>query len=63
MDENGRMVKEASNPWTPIVLLLGMSVHGLFEAIAIGLLDEMTPLVNLTIAVCIHKWAVGFSLV
>ena len=49
--------------FTPFILLLGMSIHGLFEAIAIGLQKEMTPLVNLTIAVNLHKWAAAFSLV
>merc|ERR1739838_866573 len=47
---------------TPYVLMLALSVHSIFEGLALGLATEMGPLINMVIAILIHKGAAGSSL-
>ena len=45
-----------------ILLLLAMSIHGVFEGLAVGLQEEMEPLVGLYIAVIVHECLVSFAM-
>ena len=37
--------------------MLAIIIHALFESIAIGILTEWGPLLNVVVAVLLHKWA------
>ena len=37
--------------------MIAIIIHALFESIAIGILTEWAPLLDVVIAVLIHKWA------
>ena len=47
---------------TPIILMVALSVHAIFEGIALGLLPELKETVNLMISIVIHKCAEGMSI-
>jgi len=47
---------------TPIVLMIALSVHAIFEGIALGLLPGMNETVNLVISIVIHKFAEAMSI-
>ncbi len=47
---------------TPIILMVALSVHAIFEGIALGILPEMKESVNLMISIVIHKCAEGMSI-
>jgi zinc transporter ZupT len=47
---------------TPYLLLIALSVHGLFEGTALGVQKEMKDAVFLGIAILAHKWAEAFTL-
>lgn len=47
---------------TPFILLLALSIHSIFEGLALGLAPTETGAVNMIIAVCIHKCAASLSL-
>ena len=49
--------------FTPYILLIALSFHGIFEGIAIGIQSDLTGLTNLLIAVALHKWAEALTLV
>ena len=42
--------------------MLALSVHSLFEGIAVGISMEMIQVVNMVIAILVHKGAAGSSL-
>lgn len=48
---------------TPFVLLLALSIHGLFEGLALGLQGSFNEALFLLICIMTHKWAEGFTLV
>ena len=47
---------------TPIVLMIALSVHAIFEGIALGLLAGISETVNLVISIIIHKAAEAVSI-
>lgn len=47
---------------TPYVLMVALSIHGLFEGIALGLQEEFQQILYLGIAIIAHKWAESFTL-
>ena len=59
---NQIQVKTKNNYYVAFVLLLGMSVHSVFEGLSIGITDTGTQLLGLVIAIGIHEWATSLSL-
>ena len=47
---------------TPFILMIALSVHSIFEGLALGLSMSMGSLVNMIIAILVHKGAAGSSL-
>jgi solute carrier family 39 (zinc transporter), member 1/2/3 len=47
---------------TPIILMIALSVHAIFEGIALGILPEMKETVNLMVSIVIHKCAEAMSI-
>ena len=47
---------------TPYILLMALSVHSLFEGLATGLQKSEAQLINIVIAILVHKGAAGCSL-
>ena len=57
------MKKDSCCPnMTPFILMLALSVHSIFEGLALGMGKDMTSTVDMVIAICIHKGAAGTSL-
>ena len=46
----------------PFVLMIALSVHSIFEGIALGLMNEFGPFINLMISILIHKFAESMSI-
>lgn len=53
---------EPKSNLTPYILLTALSVHGLFEGIALGLQTKDKEALFLAIAIISHKWAESFTL-
>lgn len=51
-----------SSNLTPYILLTALSVHGLFEGVALGLQSKDKETLFLAIAIISHKWAESFTL-
>ena len=49
--------------FTPFLLLITLSLDGLFEGIAVGIQMEMNGILFLATAIISHKWAEAFTLV
>ena len=47
---------------TPYILMIALSVHSIFEGMALGLSKNETDVINMMIAILIHKGAAGSSL-
>jgi zinc transporter ZupT len=47
---------------TPIVLMIALSTHAVFEGIAVGVEKDMSSLWTYIIAITLHKWAAAMSL-
>ena len=47
---------------TPVVLMIALSVHAIFEGIALGLLAGLSETINLVISIIIHKAAEAVSI-
>jgi zinc transporter 1/2/3 len=47
---------------TPYILLVALSIHGLFEGTALGVQQNFNEAVFLAIAIVAHKWAESFTL-
>ena len=47
---------------TPFILMLALSVHSIFEGLAVGLAQSEAAVLNMAIAIVIHKSAAGLSL-
>jgi zinc transporter ZupT len=47
---------------TPYILLVALSIHGLFEGSALGVQTELKDTLFLCIAILAHKWAESFAL-
>ena len=47
---------------TPIVLMIGLSTHSIFEGIACGLESDLNNVILMVVAIILHKGAAGLSL-
>lgn len=47
---------------TPFVLMIALSVHSIFEGLALGLATTEAACMNMVIAILVHKGAAGSSL-
>ena len=47
---------------TPYILLIALSVHGIFEGIALGVMNTIKECSILFSAIILHKWAAAFAL-
>ena len=54
--------EKEKNTLTPYVLLMALSLHGIFEGIALGVLNSNSEFIVLFIAIIAHKWAESFAL-
>ena len=54
----------SSKNWvTPVLLLVALSVHSLFEGLALGVSRTGPGVAGLLFGIAIHKWAASFSIV
>ena len=60
-NENDDSIKK-ENTLTPYILLLALSLHGIFEGIALGVINNNSECIILFIAIIAHKWAESFAL-
>ena len=61
VDTNGKEDKTFKG-CGPYLLLIALSVHSVFEGIAIGLEEGLWPTGNIILAICIHKWAAAMAI-
>lgn len=55
--------KESCCPnMTPFILMIALSVHSIFEGLALGLSKSESGVTSMVIAICIHKGAASLSL-
>ena len=47
---------------TPFILMIALSVHSIFEGLALGLSKNESEVLNMAIAIIAHKGAAGLSL-
>ena len=47
---------------TPFILMIALSVHSIFEGLALGLQLNEAQVINIVIAILVHKGAAGSSL-
>ena len=47
---------------TPYILLIALSLHGIFEGIALGVINNLKECSFLFLAIILHKWAESFAL-
>ncbi|CAI2373214.1 unnamed protein product [Moneuplotes crassus] len=47
---------------TPVVLMIALSTHAVFEGIATGMVDDSHDIWTYIIAILLHKWAAAMSL-
>ena len=45
-----------------VILLLPLSVHSIFDGLAIGVNSKNTEVISITTAVLAHKWFAGYAL-
>ena len=53
--------KEKFN-FLPFVLMIALSVHAIFEGLALGLMTEIKPFINLMVSIFVHKFAEAMSI-
>ena len=46
----------------PIVLLIGLGIHSIFEGLALGMSENFQGTLLFSIAICMHKGAAAISL-
>ena len=64
-NKNENITQHTFNPTsniTPYILLIALSLHGLFEGIALGVMKTIRDLLFLLVAILAHKWAESFAL-
>ena len=62
---NGQKNEHIFNPTssiTPYILLIALSVHGIFEGMALGVMNTIKECSILFSAIILHKWAAAFAL-
>ena len=47
---------------TPFILMIALSVHSVFEGLALGMAPTIKDVLNMLIAICVHKGAAASSL-
>ena len=47
---------------TPFILMIALSVHSIFEGLALGIETDLNSLINIVIAILVHKGAASCSL-
>lgn len=55
-------IKQVKCDLTPFILMIALSVHSVFEGIAVGLQDDVADIWSFLIAIGTHKWAAAMSL-
>ena len=61
-EENNEHVFNPTSLITPYILLIALSVHGIFEGIALGVMNTIKECSILFSAIILHKWAAAFAL-
>jgi zinc transporter 1/2/3 len=64
-NKNENITQHTFNPtsnMTPYILLIALSLHGLFEGIALGVMKTIRDLLFLLVAILAHKWAESLAL-
>ena len=64
-NKNENISRHTFNPTsniTPYILLIALSLHGLFEGIALGVMKTIRDLLFLLVAILAHKWAESLAL-
>jgi len=58
------MAKAEKKPFNflPFVLMIALSVHSIFEGLALGLMTDMKPFINLMVSILVHKFAEVMSI-
>lgn len=47
---------------TPFILMIALSMHAMFEGIALGLMNNTSSVINLIVSILIHKCAEAMSI-
>lgn len=58
----GEEPPEAHSSMRAVLLLVALSLHSLFEGLALGLLEQKDDIINIFAALMMHKLVMGFSL-
>lgn len=61
-DNQNNHVFNPTSSITPYILLIALSVHGIFEGIALGVMNTVKECSILFSAIILHKWAASFAL-
>ena len=61
-DNRNNHVFNPTSSITPYILLIALSVHGIFEGIALGVMNTVKECSILFSAIILHKWAAAFAL-
>ncbi len=61
-DNKNNHVFNPTSSITPYILLIALSVHSLFEGIALGVMNTVKECSILFSAIILHKWAASFAL-
>ena len=48
---------------TPYILMIALSMHAVFEGMAVGIMDKKADVINLVVAIALHKGAEAMALV
>jgi zinc transporter 1/2/3 len=62
LNDNMNTITNEKNKLTPYVLLIALSLHGIFEGIALGVINNNSEGIILFVAILAHKWAESFAL-
>ena len=54
--------KSCTESMGPIVLMIGLGIHSIFEGLALGMSENFEGTLLFAIAICLHKGAAGISL-
>ncbi len=61
-EESGEHHFNPKSNITPYILLVALSIHGLFEGTALGVQKHLKDAIFLGVAILAHKWAESFTL-
>lgn len=60
--EDARKSTSCCPNMTPFVLMIALSVHSIFEGLALGLQKDMNNVISMLVAILVHKGAASSSL-